>query len=109
MDNRSRLVQSSLIGTTTKCRWSVGPQVITVTIPQLTSGGGTKHWSIKTIPNTDEWEMWGNNCGTEVGTGEFTSIFDFSHDLLLQTDGDDQRHLHDRYLFVDLLPGELKI
>jgi len=55
----------------TKCNSSLGATQIT--IPALTSGGGTSHWCIKTIPGTDEFEFEPHNCGG-VG-GEFTFLF----------------------------------
>jgi hypothetical protein len=67
--------QSNLNSSGTKCKSSVGEA--TITIPGLTNGSEkNRHWCIRTVPNTNEWELWGNNCTTEVGTGELTFIVD---------------------------------
>jgi hypothetical protein len=69
-------VQSNFTTEGTKCRSTLGN--VTVTIPALTNAGGKSHWCIRTVPGTDNWEMWGNSCGTEPGSGELTIAFDFS-------------------------------
>lgn len=67
--------QSNLNASGTKCKSNVGEA--TITIPALTNGSAkTGHWCIRTVPNNDNWELWGNNCTTEVGTGELTFIVD---------------------------------
>lgn len=68
--------QSNFTTEGTKCKSGSGP--VTVTIPGLTSGGGTKHWCLRNVPAKDEWELWGNNCTTEVGSGELTFILDLA-------------------------------
>ena len=68
--------QSNLNETGTKCKSPFG--AVTVTVPALTNMGGKSHWCIRTVPTKDEWELWGNNCGTEPGTGELTFVLDFS-------------------------------
>jgi hypothetical protein len=60
----------------TKCRSTLGN--VTVTVPALTNEKATSHWCIRTVPGADEWELWGNNCGTAVGSGVLTYILDFS-------------------------------
>jgi hypothetical protein len=67
--------QSNLTTEGTKCKSSfAGP--VTVTIPALTNAGGAGHWCIKTEKGTDNWVLWGNNCGTVVGSGSLTFILD---------------------------------
>ena len=67
--------QSNLNASGTKCKSNLGE--IMITIPKLTNGTlATSHWCIRNAPNTDNFELWGNNCTTEVGTGEFTTILD---------------------------------
>jgi hypothetical protein len=51
---------------------------ITVTVPGLTNAGGKQHWCIRTVPGKDTWQLWGNSCGTEPGTGELTFVLDLS-------------------------------
>jgi hypothetical protein len=70
--------QSDLNASGTDCRSSLGELI--VTIPSLTNFGGTKHWCIRTFPNSvnDEWELWGDGCGTEPGSGELTFVLDFT-------------------------------
>jgi hypothetical protein len=66
---------SNLAGAETKeCKSSLGNA--TITVPGLTSGGGTKHWCLRNVPSAteDKWQLWGNDCTTEPGTGELTFI-----------------------------------
>jgi len=53
----------------TKCKSSTG--ATTVTIPGLTSGGGTSHWCIKTTPETDKITVEPRNCGGAGGESTF--------------------------------------
>ena len=62
----------------TECWAPSTGQTVTVTIPDLTNSGGKLHWCIRSIPNKDEWEVWGNNCTTDPTTGKFTFILDFT-------------------------------
>jgi hypothetical protein len=65
-------IQSNLSIGGTRCKTPF--EELTVTFPGLTSGGGKGHWCLRTIPNKDEWELWGNGCETEPGSGELTFI-----------------------------------
>ncbi|MFL5834501.1 MAG: hypothetical protein ACJ76B_11065 [Solirubrobacterales bacterium] len=55
----------------TKCKSTMGATQIT--IPALTSGGGTSHWCIKSTPETDKFTFEPHNCGG--AGGEFTFLF----------------------------------
>jgi hypothetical protein len=68
--------QSDLNASGTDCKSTLGEVVITT--PALTNFGGTNHWCIRTIPGKDEWELWGNGCTTEPGSGELTFVDDFT-------------------------------
>ncbi|MFL5834499.1 MAG: hypothetical protein ACJ76B_11055 [Solirubrobacterales bacterium] len=63
----------------TKCKSSIDNNKGTViTVPALTQAGGTgnfSHWCIKTLPETDEFEVEPRNCTLNPPTGgEFTFL-----------------------------------
>lgn len=69
--------QSKLTTEGTKCHGTGFIGNTTVTIPGLTNGSvKNTHWCIRSIPGTDNWELWGNNCTTEPGTGALTFVLE---------------------------------
>jgi len=68
---------SNLNAEGTKCKGKIGEfpaGAATIKIPALTNEGGGGHWCLRNVVGEDKWELWGNNCTTEVGTGELTFI-----------------------------------
>jgi hypothetical protein len=56
--------QSNLNPEGTACRSTAGA-VVTVTVQLTNELAKTHHWCIRTVPKTDKWQIWGNNCTTD--------------------------------------------
>jgi hypothetical protein len=67
---------SNLTQSPTDCESTLGAGLIT--IPELVQNGGTKHWCLENNKGTDNFTIFGRNCGGE-GNGSFTFILEVTN------------------------------